>query len=70
MAPGDGPKDLSKPLEVDAILRQKRKRYVDAGWNSLPQGLLKFAKDHDKYVGCPIVGISIGPAEDETVLRK
>lgn len=63
----DGLTDLSKPMEVDKLLRPIRKSYVDKGFNGLPKGLLDYKKDFEAYVGKPIVGISIGPAEDETV---
>ena len=63
-----GQRDLSKPLEVDAALRKARESYVDRGFESLPQGLRNFVIDHDKYVGCKTVGISIGPGRGETML--
>jgi adenylosuccinate synthase len=66
----DGPKDLSKPMEVDSQLRKIRADIVNAGWHALDKGALEYASDHDKYFGVPIVGISIGPSQGETVLRK
>ncbi len=63
----DGPEDLSNAIEVDSILKEKRNFYVKGGFDSLPGELKEYIKDHDDFVGCPIVGISIGPGRDEMV---
>lgn len=65
----EGPEDLSDAIKVDDILREKRDSYVKGGFDSLPDGLKEYVKDHDEFVGCPIVGISIGPGRDEMVER-
>jgi len=65
----DAPKNLSNPAEVDEQLRPLRKAIVEDGFNNLPETLLKYTKNHDDYVGRPIVGISIGPERGETVLK-
>ncbi len=65
----DGPKNLSKPEDVDVILRSLRKQYVDEGFHRLPDDLLEYVEDHDNFVGVPTMGISIGPSRGETVLR-
>jgi adenylosuccinate synthase len=65
----EGNEDLSKPLLVDKILKEKRERYANEGFESLPEGLKEFVKDHDEFVKCPIVGISIGPGSKEIVMR-
>ncbi len=62
-----GHEDLSNPLEMDALLKEQRTNYVKNGFDSLPEGLKDYVKEHDKFVGCPIIGISLGPGRDETV---
>lgn len=64
----DGPSDLSKPETVDEQLKLLRKKYVEAGFCSLPRDLQQFVHDHNSFVGVPIVGISIGPSRGETVM--
>lgn len=66
----DGPSDLSRPEEVDSVLRLLRGRYVSGGYECLPEGLRHFIHDHDCHVGVPTVGISIGPSRGETVMRS
>lgn len=51
-------------------LAQKRADYIKKGFNSLPSELLDFIKAHDEYVGCHIVGVSIGPNRGDTILRE
>lgn len=64
----DGPENLSKPEEVDSKLKNYRAEYVKAGFSSLPLELRDFVNDHDKYIGIPTVGISIGPSRGETII--
>tara|TARA_Y100000310_G_C20696333_1_gene825998 strand:- start:4398 stop:5756 length:1359 start_codon:yes stop_codon:yes gene_type:complete len=66
----NGPEDLSNPEEVDKELRGKRREYIEGGFYNLPEGLKEFIHEHDNYIGVPTVGISIGPARGETVLRS
>ena len=66
----DGPRDVSKPLKVDAELRDKRWAYVKEGLESLPRGLRAFVTAHNTYVGVPIEMVSIGAAQGETVKRE
>ncbi|MBS3081663.1 adenylosuccinate synthetase [Candidatus Pacearchaeota archaeon] len=63
----DGPKDLSNPLAVDEILRSVRADYVRNGLKGLPSRLRDFVEDHDNFVECETVGISIGPSRGETI---
>ncbi|MEK6915523.1 MAG: adenylosuccinate synthetase [Nanoarchaeota archaeon] len=63
----DGPKDLSNPLLVDETLRNMRADYVKKGFDSLPDGLKKFIRDHDEFIKCKTIGVSIGPSRGETV---
>lgn len=63
----DGSKDMSDPLLVDDVLKDKRAEYVKKGFDSLPFELKQFVKDHDEFIGCKTVGISIGPSRGETV---
>ena len=63
----EGPKDVSDPIAVDRELRPKRLFYVAGRFNSLPDDLKRFINDHEKFVGCDVVGVSIGPGRDETV---
>jgi len=63
----DGPKDMSDPILVDDILKDQRAEYVKKGFDSLPFELKQFVKDHDEFIGCKTVGISIGPSRGETV---
>ena len=64
----DGPSNLSKPETVDEQLKSLRKKYVDAGFSSLPGDLQQFVRDHEHFVGIPVAGISIGPSRGETVM--
>ncbi len=64
------PKDLSDPLKVDAALKEQRLKYVNNGYASLPEGLRRYIEVHEKFIGCPVIGISIGPGRDETVMRS
>ncbi|MBL7147585.1 MAG: adenylosuccinate synthetase [Nanoarchaeota archaeon] len=66
----DGPSDLSNPIDVDNQLKDKRKEYVEGGLEGLPLGLQNYIKEHDNYVGCPIIGASIGPSRGETVFKR
>jgi len=63
-----GPENLSEPENVDLQLKDFREKYIREGFLSLPEGLKNFVRDHDKYVGVPTVGVSIGPSRGETVL--
>lgn len=63
----NGPSDISDPIKVDPALREFRDNYVKQGFMELPQDLRVYTYDHDRYVGCNTVGISIGPARGETV---
>jgi len=63
----NAPKDLSDPEKVDKQLRPLRSNIIQAGFDNLPEGLLKYIKKHNNYVGRPIIGISIGPARGELV---
>lgn len=65
----EGMDNLSKPLEVDKLLREKRKEYVKGGFDSFPEGMINYVKDHDEFIGCKIVGVSVGPGRMETVTR-
>ncbi|MEK6839753.1 MAG: adenylosuccinate synthetase [Nanoarchaeota archaeon] len=70
----EGPKDLSDPLKVDQQLRKSRDMYVQGSRDDLPEGLQQYLFRHEAYINeclrnpCPIVGISIGPGRDETVM--
>lgn len=66
----DGPKDLSDARAVHNALRSNRMKYVEGGFDSLPEGLKKYIAEHDAFVGVPTVGLSIGPTSDETVLKE
>ncbi len=66
----DGPRDLSKPEDVDAALRIHRQEYVSKGFDSLPEDLRRYVEEHDSFVGVRTIGVSIGPARGETVWRK
>lgn len=63
----DGPKDLSDPLLVDESLKSKRENYVTNGFDSLPEELKEYIKDHDDFIGFKTIGISIGPSRGETI---
>ncbi|MEK6964581.1 MAG: adenylosuccinate synthetase [Nanoarchaeota archaeon] len=71
-----GPKDLSRPVEVHAQLRDVRREFVERGLEGLTGGLRDYVDCHNEYMarytkrGCPIVGIGIGPARGETIVRK
>jgi adenylosuccinate synthase len=62
--------NLSKPMEVDKILKEKREYYVKNGFDSFPDKFKEFVLEHDEFVGCPIIGISIGPGSQELVIRE
>ncbi|MEK6847264.1 MAG: adenylosuccinate synthetase [Nanoarchaeota archaeon] len=52
----------------DNKIKDARRHYVSNG-KDLPSSLLNFIARHDAYVGCPAVGVSIGPARGEIVAR-
>lgn len=62
--------NVSKALEVHDELSPLRQKIIKGGYTNLPQGLKDFVEEHDKFVGCKTLGISLGPATGETVLRK
>jgi len=65
-----GSADLSEPQAVHSELANQRAAYVSAGFDELPQGLRNYVQAHDEFVNRPIIGVSIGPARGETVLRE
>ena len=66
----DGPENLSEPDKVHQKLESLRQGYVDAGFQGLPKGMKEYIAAHDKYIGRPIVAVSIGPARRETVWKE
>ena len=64
-----GERNFASPEEVDNILKGPRSDYVSNGFESLPRDLKYFIREHDEFVGVPTVGISIGPARGETVIK-
>jgi adenylosuccinate synthase len=65
-----GNEDLSDPIKMDAVLKEERQKYIDGGFESLPDGLKDYIKAHDEFVGCPIVSVSLGPGREEMAERK
>ena len=63
----EGVRNLSDPISVDEKLSDTRQRYVNGGFDMLPSDLQEYIKDHDDFIGVPIVGVSIGPKQGETV---
>jgi adenylosuccinate synthase len=66
----DYSRDLSNALKVNKDLKEKRKKIADEGFEKLPEDLKQFVLDHDEFVGCPTIGISIGPGRDEMVIKN
>ena len=66
----NGERDLADATAVDAALKERRAGYVNGGFESLPSGLKCYIRSKDAFVECPTVGVSIGPARGETVMRK
>ena len=65
----DGQRDLSNASKVDEDLKLIRQQYVEGGFESLPLELREYIADHDKFVGCETIGVSIGPTSGETVRK-
>jgi len=62
--------DVSKALDVHEQLSPIRQKIIQDGYDNLPKELKDFVEEHDKFLGAKTLGISIGPATGETVLRK
>jgi len=62
--------DVSDPVKVHGVLKPLREDYLQRGFEGLPRDLQAFIEDHDRFVGRPTMGVSIGPARGETILRK
>ncbi|MBR9690610.1 hypothetical protein GOV08_02905 [Candidatus Woesearchaeota archaeon] len=65
----DGHEDVSNVLDIHEKLEPLRKKIVEGGYDNLPKELKEYIEEHDKFIGCKTVGISLGPATGETVLR-
>jgi adenylosuccinate synthase len=63
----DGSRNFADPLKRDAQAEEARDYFVRQGFMSLPGPIDEFVRDHDSYVGVPIVGISIGPKRGQTI---
>ncbi|MFH1209261.1 MAG: adenylosuccinate synthetase [archaeon] len=57
------------PLHLNQKIEDARAHYVETGIKGLPNDLIRYIADHDRYMGCPITGVGISP-KGEIVSRK
>ena len=62
--------DVSKALAIHEKLSPIRQKIIKDGYDNLPKELKEFIEDHDEFVGCKTLGLSLGPATGETIFRK
>lgn len=63
----EGHRNLADPLNEPLELTKARADYVAGGREALPQELRRFVDDHDRFVGCKTIGVSIGPKSGDTI---
>ena len=63
----EGHRNLADPLNEPPELTAIRSDYVKNGFDGLPGATKEFVRDHDRFVGCKTIGISVGARSGETI---